>query len=71
MAVDAYVTINGVRQPIGKVVSIATLKQYGLQGGGTPGFYPGHGDGGRDWEHVQIPNSGVNKNMISPTLTGA
>src|SRR5262245_47841424 len=59
-AVDAYV--DG--KPIGEVVSLATLKKYGLEGGNTPGFYRGK----TDPEHVQIPGSGVDKSMRSPLL---
>jgi hypothetical protein len=61
-AVDAQ--INGT--PIGLVVPLATLAGLGLEGGNTPNFYPA--GGGADPEHVQIPGSGVNKSMRSPTL---
>lgn len=66
-AVDAY--ING--RPIGEVVPLDVLRQYGLEGGNSPGFYPAGGNGGRDPEHVQIPGSGVNKSMVSPDLSSA
>jgi len=64
-AVDA--SIGGV--PIGQVVPLQTLANLGLEGGNTPGFYPAAGGDGRDPEHVQIPGSGVNKGMRSPTLS--
>jgi hypothetical protein len=63
-AVDAQ--IGGT--PIGQVVPLATLASLGLEGGNSPGFYPAGGSGGRDPEHVQIPGSGADKAMRSPSL---
>lgn len=70
-AVDAYV--NG--KDIGYVIPVATLAKYGLEGGNVPGFWSNPKNSnptGADPEHVQIPDSGVNKSLsYTPGTTPA